>query len=347
MKLSIKLIITLVISFAYTYSYSQEKNCKKSFLIAQYNVENLFDTIDNPHKNDNDFLPKGRKQWTSERYWNKQEKIAKVISNIDSKHFPDLISLVEIEDIVVLQDLVKENSIAKVKYKIIHHEGPDARGIDCALLYNPKSFKLINTHFYQVKMKDNNYFKTREILYAKGRIKSKDDIHIFVNHWPSRRGGEKKSAPKRNLAASVLKHAVDSIFKDDPQAKIIILGDFNDETNNESIKNILGATADKNRKEPFLFDMATLQDLKGEGSYYYWRTKEWNMIDQMIISSGLLNATSGLQTINEDMNIFNENWIMHKDKNGNMSPAKTYGKGYYGGYSDHLPIYQYFYYKCK
>lgn len=347
MKLSIS-ILTLAISLlTYSCSYSQDKSCKKSFLIAQYNVENLFDTIDNPHKNDNEFLPDGRKEWTSERYWDKQEKIAKVISSIDTKHFPDLISLVEIEDIVVLQDLVKEKSIAKAKYKIIHHEGPDARGIDCALLYNPKTFKLVSTNFYQVKMEDNNYFKTREILYAKGLLKTKEELHVFVNHWPSRRGGEEKSAPKRNLAASVLKHAVDSIFRVDPQAKIVILGDFNDETNNKSIKDILGATADKNRKEPYLYDMATLQDLKGEGSYYYWRTKEWNMIDQMIISSALLNDNYGLQTIDNDMNIFREEWIMHKDEKGNLSPAKTYGRGYYGGYSDHLPVYQYFYYKCK
>lgn len=347
MKISINIITLAIALLTYSCSYSQDKSCKKSFLVAQYNVENLFDTIDNPHKNDNEFLPEGRKEWNSKRYWDKQEKISRVIANIDPKHFPDIISLVEIEDIVVLQDLVKQKSLAKKSYQIVHHEGPDARGIDCALLYNPKTFKLVSTAFFKVKMEDNNYFKTREILYAKGITKSKDELHIFVNHWPSRRGGEEKSAPKRKLAASVLRHAVDSIFKIDPQAKVIILGDFNDETDNESIKTILGATADKSRKEPYLYDMATLQDQNKEGSYYYWRTKEWNMIDQMIISSSLLKATTGLQTIDDNMNIFRPEWILHKEKNGTMSPSKTYGRGYYGGYSDHLPVYQYFYYKCK
>lgn len=331
----------------YSCSYSQDKNCKKSFLVAQYNVENLFDTIDDPHKNDNEFLPQGKKEWNTKRYWDKQKKIAQIISNIDTKHLPDLVSLVEIEDLLVLQDLVNQEALSKINYRIVHHQSPDARGIDCALLYNPKTFKLLTTAFFKVKMQDNNHFKTREILYAKGVTKSKDELHIFVNHWPSRRGGQEKSAPKRNLAATILRHAVDSIFVIDPKAKIIILGDFNDETDNESIKTILAATTEKNRQEPFLFNLATLQDLNNEGSYYYWKTKEWNMIDQMIISSSLLNASSGLQTKDENMYIFKEDWTLHKDDNGTMSPSKTYGSSYYGGYSDHLAVYQYFYYKCK
>lgn len=347
MKISLQIIAFATALLTYSCSYSQDKNCKKSFLVAQYNVENLFDTIDDPHKNDNEFLPTGKKEWTSERYWDKQAKIAKVISSIDPKYLPDLVSLVEIEDKNVLEDLVKQESLSKINYQIVHNESPDARGIDCALLYNPKTMKLISTAFYKVQMEDNKHFKTREILYAKGETKSKDELHIFVNHWPSRRGGEEKSAVKRNLAASVLRHAIDSIFTIDSQAKIIILGDFNDETDNESIKTILGATADKNRKEPYLYDMATLQDQNNEGSYYYWKTKEWNMIDQMIISNSLLNATKGLQAKEENMNIFKPDWILHKEKDGTMAPSKTYGGSYYGGYSDHLAVYQFFYYKCK
>ncbi len=347
MKRKLRILSLAFFIIISTNAIGQNKKCKKSFLVAQYNVENLFDTIDNPHKNDSEFLPNGRKQWTSERYWAKQKNIAKVISSIDPKHFPDIISLVEIEDIVVLRDLIKQKSLSKVNYKIVHHEGPDARGIDCALLYNPKTFKLISTQFFKVTMPDNKHFKTREILYAKGITKSKDELHIFVNHWPSRRGGEEKSRPKRNLAASVLRHAVDSIFKAEPQAKIIILGDFNDETDNESIRRILNANANKKRDTPFLYDMASKQDRKNEGTYYYWRTKEWNMIDQMIISNSLLNANSGLQTLQDSIQIFKPQWILHKDNNGVMTPAKTYGRYYYGGYSDHLPIFQYFYYKCK
>jgi len=343
MNIKILLIIIGSIYLGISTGCTQEVKCKKNILIVHYNVENLFDTIDDPHKNDNEFLPQGRKQWTSKRYNDKLQKTAKVISHIDKNKLPDFVSLVEIENRTVLIDLVKEDEIEKANYQIIHHESPDARGIDCALLYNPKSFKLIKSTFYKVKMEGNNYFKTREILYAYGTTKSKDNIHIFVNHWPSRRGGLEKSRPKRALAANVLRHAVDSIISTDANAKIIIVGDFNDETDNESITKVLGL---KDSNSP-LFNMAQADDNKGIGSYHYWKTNEWNMIDQMIISKALLNAETGLVTKEKSMQIYRADYLLHKNKDGTKVPAKTYGKNYYGGYSDHLAVYQYFYYKCK
>jgi len=334
------LIVIASIYLGISTGCTQEVKYKKNILIVHYNVENLFDTIDDPHKNDNEFLPEGRKQWSSKRYNDKLKKTAYVISHIDKNKLPDFVSLVEIENQTVLIDLVAQKELAKAKYKIIHHESPDARGIDCALLYNPKSFKLIKSTFYQVRMKDNNHFKTREILYAYGITKSKEDIHIFVNHWPSRRGGLEKSRPKRALAAKVLRHAVDSIIAIDSNTKIIIVGDFNDETNNESITKVLGL---KESSSP-LFNMAQADDSKGIGSYHYWKTNEWNMIDQMIISKGLLNATRGLIVKDKSMKIYRADYLLHENKDGTKVPAKTYGKNYYGGYSDHLAVYQYFYY---
>ncbi len=343
--MSFKVLITVIISvyLSINIGYAQEIKCKKNILIVHYNVENLFDTIDDPHKNDNEFLPDGRKHWTSKRYNDKLQKIAKVISSIDKNKLPDFVSLVEIENNTVLVDLVAQDVLKNAKYKIIHHESPDARGIDCALFYNPKSFNLIKSTFYKVQMNDNKQFKTREILYAYGTIKSKENIHIFVNHWPSRRGGLEKSRPKRALAAQVLRHAVDSILKINANAKIIIVGDFNDETDNQSITKVLGT---RDSSSP-LFNMAEADDMKNIGTYHYWKTNEWNMIDQMIISKGLLNAKTGLVTKDKSMNIYRADYLLHKNTDGEKVPAKTYGRKYYGGYSDHLPVYEYFYYKCK
>ncbi len=347
MKTTVSTLLIALLTISYSFSYAQKNQCKKSFLVVQYNVENLFDTIHNPGKRDSEFLPIGRKEWNSKRYWDKENKIATVLQQINPKHFPDLISLVEIEDQRVLDDLISRPELQKAHYKIVHRESPDMRGIDCALLYNPKTFKLISKNFYKVSMKSNPNFKTREILYAKGLSAAGDTLNVFVNHWPSRRGGMEKSEPKRNLAASVLRQAVDSLFKVNPKAKIIILGDFNDETNNHSIEKTLAATADIHRATPFLYNMASIEDQQGLGSYHYWKTNEWNMIDQMIISNALLNATSGLETKDNQINIFRPDWILHTDKDGTKVPARTYGRTYYGGYSDHLPIYQYFYYHCR
>lgn len=354
MKITILFIIAF---FSLQFSYAQltgaedyykDVNCKKSLLIVHYNVENLFDTIDDPHKIDNAFLPDGKKEWTSERYWAKQQKIAYVLQQIDPEHLPDIVTLVEIENLSVLQDLVKQKEIEAAKYKVVHHEGPDARGIDCAILYNPKSFELLESKFYKVTIEGDNRFKTREIVYAKGLTKSKDTLHVFVNHWPSRRGGQEKSEHKRIRAAQVLRLAVDSIFKSNNDAKIVILGDFNDETNNLSIDSVLNAKAASSPFYMSLFNMSTQLDNKGIGTYHYWKTNEWNMLDQMIVSTNLQGDFSGgLMVKSWEMQIFSPDWLMHKDKKGKKTPSKTYGKGYYGGYSDHLPIYQYFYWKCK
>jgi len=340
------LLLIVIALFAYSCNTAQEIKCDKSFLIVNYNVENLFDTINDPDKYDEAFTPEGKKNWTSKRYNDKLQKLAYVIQQIDEEKMPDVVGLVEIENQTVLKDLVSQKELSKANYSIIHHEGPDARGIDCAMLYKPSTFELIKSTFYRVDNPNNSNFKTREILYAKGRvIEANDIVHIFVNHWPSRRGGEEKSAPKRALAAHVLRLAIDSILKTDDMAKIIIIGDFNDETDNKSITEVLRASDKMN--ETSLFNTSAKEDAKDLGSYHYWKTKKWNMLDQMIISDGLLNAKTGIIATNTEMQIFKPDWLLHTDKDGMKSPAKTYGRGYYGGYSDHLPIYQYFEFDCK
>jgi predicted extracellular nuclease len=346
-----KLFLIMLFSINITLLFGQHNDlkCKKNILIMSYNVENLFDTIDDPHKVDNDFLPTSKKKWTSIRYHEKLNHLAKVISSVDSSKIPDIISLVEVENQTVLEDLIKEKDLQKAHYNIVHHESPDRRGIDVALLYNPKSFKLLNQHFYKVEIEGDNYFKTREILYAKLVFKkTKDTLHVFVNHWPSRRGGQEKSEHKRIRAAEVLKGVTDSLFLADIKPRIMIMGDFNDEPTDISIANTLGANKVEDIANNKLYNLSLKTKLQKKGTYYYWKTKEWNMLDQLIVSGQVIKANKGLQIKDTDTQILRKSFFLYTNKEGAISPAKTYGgKKYYGGYSDHLPIYFYLYYKCK
>jgi len=329
--------------------YGQLAPCKKNLLISFYNVENLFDTIHNPHKLDIEFTPEGRKNWTSKRYQDKIEKLSRVISSYDSSKLPDIVGLCEIENKNVVEDLTKSKALIKGKYQIVHHESPDIRGIDNALIYKTKGIKLISEQAYHVRMKENKRFKTRDVLYVKLYIKkAKDTLHIFVNHWPSRRGGEEKSRPKRAAAALVVKHLSDSLILHCNNPKILIMGDLNDEPTNIAVKDVLGAQPlDSLPADTILYNLCYGKKQEGLGSYHYWKTGEWNMIDNMIITGSLLNSDNGLIAKDKEVRIFKPSWVLHQDNKGVISPSKTYGKGYYGGYSDHLSIYTYLYYNCK
>jgi len=161
------LLVLYSIGFGSLIAQNSDLNCKRNLLIMSYNVENLFDTIDDPHKTDNEFLPTSKKKWTSARYHEKLQHLAKVISSADANKLPDLLSLVEVENQLVLDDLNQQTLLKNGHYKIIHKESPDRRGIDVALLYNAKMFNLLDQHFYKVSLANDNYFKTRDILYAK------------------------------------------------------------------------------------------------------------------------------------------------------------------------------------
>ena len=342
-SIQISFIILILSNLVSGHLSAQSEYCKRNLLISFYNVENLFDTIHNPHKLDVDFTPEGRKNWTSKRYNDKINKLSRVISSYDSTKLPDIVGLCEIENKAVVKDLTKNHFLKKGKYQIVHHQSPDIRGIDNALMYRKKGIKLISERVYHVKMEENKRFKTRDILYVKLYIKkAKDTLHIFVNHWPSRRGGEEKSRPKRAAAAMVVRHITDSLIATGNNPKILIMGDLNDEPTNISVKNILRAhQIDSLASDTILYNLCYSKKLEKRGSYHYWKTGEWNMIDNMIITGNLYNSESGLISKEKDIRIFRPEWILHQDKKGIVSPAKTYGRGYYGGYSDHLSIYTY------
>ncbi len=306
-----------------------------------YNVENLFDTLNNPDANDEDFMPDGRNQWNSERYYEKLRHIAKVVKDVGDEKFPVLVGLCEVENLDVLEGLVLATSLKDAGYEIIHKESPDYRGIDVALLYRPVDFHLLEYKTWQVWFPFDTGYSTRELLYAAGKLPSGDTLHIFVNHWPSRSGGEVETRPKRLFVAEMVRSKVDSLLGINPNARIVITGDFNDEPTDLSIVSGLNAYSSfDDPKNDRLYNLSHyLQKNINTGSYKY--QGNWNMLDQFIISGSLLDTTGGIYSSQFDVHVFEAEYLLEKDNtNMGVKPYRTYlGDFYHGGYSDHLPVY--------
>lgn len=304
-----------------------------------YNVENLFDTIDAPKKKDEDFTPDGRYHWTSFRYYKKIQMVSKVIIAVGQWEAPDFIGLCEIENRSVLEDLLRLTPLKKYNYDIIHKESPDFRGIDNALLYRRDKARVLFYDFYPVQFPDNPGKHTRDIIYARFVLKNKenDTLNVFINHFPSRWGGQEASEPGRLLVAGILRSKVDSLLSLNSNANILICGDFNDEPSNKSISEVLKARGDSSSTSD-LYNLMAQYEKKGQGSYRY--QYEWNMLDQIIVSKSLLDG-QGLETSFAKAKIFRADWLMYEDKKYNsIKPNRTFvGPRYTGGYSDHLPVF--------
>ncbi|MCO5232537.1 MAG: hypothetical protein LC105_12085 [Chitinophagales bacterium] len=316
------------------------------FRIMTYNVENLFDIYDDSLKKDEDFLPWGINKWNRERYQDKLKKIFKVIANVSEWEYPSLIALTEIENQSVLEELVHGTPLSESDYHIIHEESPDARGIDVALLYRRSLFRPIQHQIIPVTMPNDSLFKTRDILYVSGIVHHTDTLHFFVVHFPSRRGGEAISEPKRIIAAEKVREKCDSILAKQAHANIIITGDFNDEPINTSTFEILRGKGYQNEmQEGDFFNMMYDTYKKGYGSYKF--QSSWNLIDQFIISPSLLNTNNSIYTTIHSARIFQPEWLSIKDDAyPGVKPFRTYsGPNYIGGYSDHYPIFMDIFFK--
>ncbi|MBN1251163.1 MAG: hypothetical protein JXR51_12815 [Bacteroidales bacterium] len=324
------------------YAYSQNSKYKKDnkFTLAFYNVENLFDTINNPQKKDEEFLPESDKKWTTKRYWQKINNLSKVISSINLNGLPEIVGLCEVENKSVLQDLVNSELLKPGDYQIIHEESDDIRGIDVALIFRKEKFTYISHEVHKVKFTKDPDYTTRDILYVKGKLNNNEILHVFVNHWSSRREGVEETEIKRIDAAKVLREKVDNLLKKDKNAKIFIMGDFNDEPTNNSLNIVLNATNNQ-RTTNFLelYNLMYDKHLNKVGSYNH--RGEWNMIDNLIISQSLLKSKIGYVVSTDGGQVFKERWMMFDNKKtGQLTPSKSYGgPQYYGGYSDHFPVF--------
>jgi len=306
-----------------------------------YNVENLFDTLNNPDKQDDDFTPDGECHWNTERYIDKLNKINRVIHAVGGDSLPVLIGLAEVENRLVLEDLLSKTTLNGRGYRIVHHESPDYRGIDVALLYRSPFFRLLSTKFYPIWFPFDTTVRTREILYVKGVLGDLDTLHIFLNHWPSRSGGEFHSRPRRIFVAEFLKSRTDSIFRADSQARVVITGDFNDEPQDLSIVSGLHAGLQFDNPQPaVLYDLTGyLETVTSTGSYKY--KGDWNFLDQFIVSGTLLDTLRPVYSRVTDHQVYQSYFLMERDESYlGSKPYRTYlGSYYHGGYSDHLPVF--------
>lgn len=311
------------------------------FRIVFYNVENYFDPFDDSLKKDDEFTPNGVRHWTWEKYKDKQKKIYKVITAIGGWELPEIVGFCEVENRFVMEDLLKSTPLKWRNYALVHKESPDNRGIDVALIYRKEKFKLLSQSFYKVQFPWDTTKKTRDILYVKGITYFDDTLHIFMNHWPSRLGGQSESDRNRQFVASILRSKVDSIFITNWNANIIIMGDFNDEPDNSSITDVLRAqTKFDNPQLGELYNLAWyMKEVKGLGSLKF--QGQWGLIDQIIVSGSLLNKNNSIYTTPENARTFNADFLSEKDEAFiGFKPFRTYvGFKYNGGFSDHYPIY--------
>ncbi len=343
MKITKQIILLGVILFSgIQNNYSQTKHYINNdyFTIVSYNVENLFDTINNPLKVDDEFTPTSEKKWDTDRYKKKVKDLALVIKSINKNELPELVGLIEVENKKVVEDLIATTHLKSGNYGIVHEESPDVRGIDVALIYRKTEFQYQEHQKISVKYDFEPETTTRDILFVKGKLANGEQLYVFVNHWSSRRKGLKASEPKRVHAASLLRAKVDSILKTDKKAKIVIMGDFNDEPVNKSLFEVLKAGGKQlNQKNVSLYNLMYDKDLLGRGTYNY--RGNWNMLDNIIVSTTLLNAKSGYKVSTDGGQIYSKRWMLYDNvKIGDLTPNKTYGgPNYYGGVSDHLPVF--------
>jgi hypothetical protein len=303
---------------------------------AFYNVENLFDTIDDTRINDEEFLPSGKGQWNTQKFNHKLDNMARVIASMDTTDFPDMIGLAEIENVEVLKLLVANELIEDAGYEIIHFPDHDDRGIEVAFMYRPEFFRPVTSRPLDFVIDSLPKSNPRHILYVKGVVATKDTLHIFINHWTSRYGGKDETIEARNAAGAFMRKVADSLFQTDADVNIIIAGDLNDNPNDVSLIEHLKALPVSSAAEPKqLYNLALNSFLAGNGTLYY---KSWDFFDQIILSTNLMQSANGKMKAGE-IQIIKPDWILYKTKEGIGKPNRTYSGGkYFGGYSDHLPV---------
>ena len=350
----------LIVLFFSIQTQSQSKKYK-IHTVAFYNFENLYDTVDDIFTNDDEWTPNGAQHWTTEKYQQKLKNLARVLSEIgtpENSNAPTLIGGAEIENRGVLEDLIKEPKLQSLDLGIIHFDSPDKRGIDVALLYQkkyfrPTSYSNIPLIIYkkeipqkeetevvddeiEVKKESKNRVFTRDQLLVSGFLEN-EEIHIIVNHWPSRSGGEKATSLFREAAGKLNRKIIDSLQRINPQAKVLTMGDFNDGPFNKSIKVGLGAKSLKTKVAEFdVFNPFEELANKGLGTIAY--RDSWNIFDQIIMTASLVK--SDFSSFNFwKAGIFNRPYLIQNSGAYKGYPLRnTLSEA---GFSDHLPVYVY------
>ena len=341
-KLILLTALTFVISISGCAQGTNENGISKSgkgneVAVAFYNCENFFDTVHNPAKEDEEFTPEGKYHYTQRIYEQKLHNIATVIQSMGGADGPAIMGMAEVENSTVLNDLIRQPELARRNYKYEWFDGPDPRGINVAMLYNPKYFRVLKAEPLHVDLSGvSGKSITRDVLHVYG-ILCGDTVHVFVNHWPSRRGGEDESGPKRAIAAKVDKDAVDKVMKRNPNAEVIVMGDLNDNPTDKSIADVLDAKGVQNEVHGSgLYDPFVDIFKSGTGTEEYRHS--WNLFDQVIISGAFLhNKNQKLHY--EKAEIYKPDFIIDHYKGHEGEPHRSFvGPHWINGYSDHFPV---------
>ncbi len=317
------------------FSFLKKKKIEKErlFTIGFYNLENLFDTIDDPDTLDDDFTPEGPKKWSMKRYKRKVYKLAKAISEVgdtSAKNPPVLMGVAEVENKEVVEDLIKADPLRRIDYGYVHYDSPDERGIDTALIYHKENFQEIYSEPITVLIyeKDGTRDTTRDILYVHGKLNG-EEVHVFVNHWPSRRDGNEETIEKRITAAETLRRYMLKIEEEISNPNYIIMGDFNDGPESESMQLLMSSGALYNPMEKLITPE------RGSANY----KRKWSLFDQILVSHNFLNYEKNTHSF-AHANIFDQKFLKEFKGKHIGSPYRTYvGRKYIGGYSDHFPVY--------
>ena len=337
-------LVAIMLSFS-TWAQSNDSQDKRYMVlgVAFYNLENLFDTINNNGKYDLEFSPEGAKKWDSEKYHAKLNNMAQAIASLATEVTPlgpAIIGVSEIENRSVLDDLVKNEQIKEWQLQVIHHDSPDRRGIDVGLLYNPYYFEPLHVTNHTLVIDGDSTFRTRDQMCVTGLL-SGEKVSVIVNHWPSRLGGEQRSSHLREAAAALSKHIADSVWNVDPNQAVIIMGDLNDDPFNKSCSKILGAKKERKKVDEHGFFNPFWKTLdKGIGSLAYRGV--WNLFDQIIISGNTLGGEqTGLNYLSH--RVHNKDFLTQQDGKYSGYPLRTFsGVKFLNGYSDHYPTIVYF-----
>lgn len=336
-----RIFASLVFTLTTCALFAQKQQYKVS-IVSFYNLENFYDTVDNPLVNDQEFLPGGEKNYNTKIYFTKIAHLANVLSQIGTEvnaDGPAIIGVAEIENDTVLNDLVHNPLLKNRNYHFVHYDSRDVRGVDVALLYNPKYFTVQASEklFVQLPGGSKDSYFTRDVLWVKGKLDG-ETIHIFVNHWPSRLGGEERSMPGRFAAAAVDKKKIDSIQQFEPDAKIIVMGDLNDDPVSPSVTKVLNAKGKIADVKPLgLYNPWVEMYKKGIGTLAY--QDAWGLFDQIMITYSWLSKNQSGYFFYQQ-HIFNKEYMVENMGRYKGYPMRTWdGNTYRGGYSDHFPTY--------
>lgn len=332
-KITLFLLYILLYVLAPANAQEQEYNF---YCVGFYNLENLFDTIHDAGKNDYEFLPDGANRWGTLKYTNKIRNMAQVLSQMGtdvSDMGMAVVGVSEVENSRVLKDLVEHEYLAKRQWRFVHIEGPDSRGIDCALLYNPKQFKPVSSKLVPYDNENiNAEYKTRGFLVVSGTMGG-EVVHVIVNHWPSRNS----KSPAREHAGMIVRQLKDSLMSAVPGSKVIVMGDMNDNPDDKSMSVSLGAVCEKEnvKRSTDLYNPCSKLYKEGKGTLKY--DGRWNFYDQIVLSGNMLGSGSALKL--HDVEVFSREYMfLHKGR-FKGSVKRTHAGGIWlNGYSDHLPV---------